>query len=216
MNTIAPTTYFITERWLHPLKIPNKRISIKQTLYLSWNRTEKSTLWPLLLQLHWHICRVFLWSKRKFFCFTAHKANYIFCKFLQRWRYNSWHQEHRTMFFICSIFYCNHIKSRVAWWYFSNQKSQFRYILEGHGTENVGIFYGCLEYLTAIWYISWPFGAFCGHLVYFSRFGMLLTNLATLRKSWFEKEHLFKVTSSLDCRMWIVLNCSRFLRMQRQ
>jgi hypothetical protein len=32
--------------------------------------------------------------------------------------------------------------------------------------ENVGIFYGHSEYLTAIWYILCPFGAFCGHLVH--------------------------------------------------
>jgi hypothetical protein len=25
----------------------------------------------------------------------------------------------------------------------------------------------------AIWYILWSFGTFCGHLVYFSHFGML-------------------------------------------
>jgi hypothetical protein len=28
-------------------------------------------------------------------------------------------------------------------------------------------------YFTVIWYILWPFLIFCGHLVYFSRFGML-------------------------------------------
>jgi hypothetical protein len=37
---------------------------------------------------------------------------------------------------------------------------------------NVGIFYDHLEYITAIWYNVWPFGIVCGHLVYFSRFGM--------------------------------------------
>jgi hypothetical protein len=37
----------------------------------------------------------------------------------------------------------------------------------------VGIFYGPLVCLTAIWYILWSFGIFYGHLVYFSRFGML-------------------------------------------
>jgi hypothetical protein len=34
--------------------------------------------------------------------------------------------------------------------------------------ENVGKFYDLLEYFTAIW----PFGIVCGHLVYFSQFGM--------------------------------------------
>jgi hypothetical protein len=34
--------------------------------------------------------------------------------------------------------------------FFSNPKYQFWYILEGLGTENVGIFNGHLEYFTAI------------------------------------------------------------------
>jgi hypothetical protein len=46
----------------------------------------------------------------------------------------------------------------------SKQESQFGYILEGLGMENVGIH--ILDYLTAIWYILWPFGIFL-------RFGML-------------------------------------------
>jgi hypothetical protein len=49
----------------------------------------------------------------------------------------------------------------------SYQKSQFGYILEGLGMENVGIFYDYLEYLTAIWYILWQFCTVCGHLVQF-------------------------------------------------
>jgi hypothetical protein len=37
-----------------------------------------------------------------------------------------------------------------------------------------GIFCGNLVYFTAIWYICWSFGTiFVGHLVYFSRFGIL-------------------------------------------
>jgi hypothetical protein len=36
---------------------------------------------------------------------------------------------------------------------YSNQKSQFWYILERLGMENVGIVYDHLEYFTAIWYI---------------------------------------------------------------
>jgi hypothetical protein len=28
------------------------------------------------------------------------------------------------------------------------------------------------EYFTAIWKVLWQFGKVCGHLVYFSRFGM--------------------------------------------
>jgi hypothetical protein len=50
---------------------------------------------------------------------------------------------------------------------FSYQKSQFGYILEGLGMENVGIFYGPLVHFTAIWYvfviwyISSCFGMLC-------------------------------------------------------
>jgi hypothetical protein len=56
---------------------------------------------------------------------------------------------------------------------FSYQKSKFGYILEVLGMENVGIFYGHLEYFMTIWYVSWPFCIFCGHLVFFPCFGML-------------------------------------------
>jgi hypothetical protein len=35
------------------------------------------------------------------------------------------------------------------------------------------IFYNHLVYFTAIGNILWPFGKFCGHLVYFPRFGIL-------------------------------------------
>jgi hypothetical protein len=35
---------------------------------------------------------------------------------------------------------------------FLNQKSQFGYILEGLGMENVVLFYDHLEYFMAIWY----------------------------------------------------------------
>jgi hypothetical protein len=38
--------------------------------------------------------------------------------------------------------------------------------------KNVCIFYDHLEYNTGIWYNLWPFGTVCGHLVYFSHFGM--------------------------------------------
>jgi hypothetical protein len=53
---------------------------------------------------------------------------------------------------------------------FSNQKSQFGYILEGLAMENLGIFYDHLVYFTATEHILWPFGIFCGHLVYFPPF----------------------------------------------
>jgi hypothetical protein len=42
------------------------------------------------------------------------------------------------------------IIARVARWYFFKPKSQFGSILEGLTMENVGIFYGDLEYFTAI------------------------------------------------------------------
>jgi hypothetical protein len=38
--------------------------------------------------------------------------------------------------------------------------------------KNVCIVYDHLEYFTDIWYNLWPFGIVCGHLVYFSHFGM--------------------------------------------
>jgi hypothetical protein len=34
-------------------------------------------------------------------------------------------------------------------------------------------FYGHLVYFSAKWYVLWPFDTLCGHLVYFSRFGIL-------------------------------------------
>jgi hypothetical protein len=39
--------------------------------------------------------------------------------------------------------------------------------------EDVGIFHGLLAYFTAIWYILWTLGIFCGNLEYFSRFGIM-------------------------------------------
>jgi hypothetical protein len=63
---------------------------------------------------------------------------------------------------------------------FSNQKSKFGYILEDPAFGDVGIRYGNFIHFTAKLYILWPFGTFCGHLVYFVviwyillRFGML-------------------------------------------
>jgi hypothetical protein len=43
---------------------------------------------------------------------------------------------------------------------FSNQKSQFGFILEGLALGDFGVFYGHLVYFAAIWYILWPFGIF--------------------------------------------------------
>jgi hypothetical protein len=56
---------------------------------------------------------------------------------------------------------------------FSNQKSQFDYILEGFRMENAVIFYGHLEYSTAIWYILWPFGNVVVIWYIIPRFGKL-------------------------------------------
>jgi hypothetical protein len=42
--------------------------------------------------------------------------------------------------------------------YFQNKKIQFWYIFEGLETENVGTFFAHKEYITAVWYILWPFG----------------------------------------------------------
>jgi hypothetical protein len=39
--------------------------------------------------------------------------------------------------------------------------------------EKVGIFYGRLEYITAIWYILWPFGNLVAIWDSFPRFGIL-------------------------------------------
>jgi hypothetical protein len=44
--------------------------------------------------------------------------------------------------------------------------------VEGNILNNVGIFYGHLVYLMAIWYILWSFVIFVGHFYIFSRFGM--------------------------------------------
>jgi hypothetical protein len=56
---------------------------------------------------------------------------------------------------------------------FSYQKFRFGFVLEGLGPENVGIFYGHLDWLTAVLLISWAFGIVSGRLVIFFRFGML-------------------------------------------
>jgi hypothetical protein len=69
---------------------------------------------------------------------------------------------------------CNLCKSGLPDVIFSNQISQSGYILEGHVIENVRIFNGHLEYITAIWY---TFYVHFGYLVViwyiFVRFGIL-------------------------------------------
>jgi hypothetical protein len=39
--------------------------------------------------------------------------------------------------------------------------------------EKVGIFYGHLEYIAAIWYTLWPFGNLVALWYIFTRFGIL-------------------------------------------
>jgi hypothetical protein len=57
---------------------------------------------------------------------------------------------------------------------FSNQKSQFGYILEGLRLDNVNIFYDHKDYFTDIWDdILSPFGTFCVLSVNFSGFGVM-------------------------------------------
>jgi hypothetical protein len=49
----------------------------------------------------------------------------------------------------------------------SDQISKFLHILEDLGMKKVGIFYGNLEFITAIWYILRTFGNLVAILVYF-------------------------------------------------
>jgi hypothetical protein len=55
---------------------------------------------------------------------------------------------------------------------FSNQKSKFGYILEALECKMLLYFITIWNYFTALWYNVWPLGIVCGHLVYFSRFGI--------------------------------------------
>jgi hypothetical protein len=73
--------------------------------------------------------------------------------------------------------------------------------------ENVSSFYDHLEYFTAIWNNLLPFGIVCGHLVYFSRFGMF-----ERRKIWQPCTPGRCHRLSLECS-W---GCSHALRMHRR
>jgi hypothetical protein len=53
---------------------------------------------------------------------------------------------------------------------FSNQKSQFDYILRASDWKFLVNNYGRSEYWIIIWNILWPFGLFCGLLIYFIPF----------------------------------------------
>jgi hypothetical protein len=59
------------------------------------------------------------------------------------------------------------IEGRVARWYIFKPKIPIWVNLEDLEMENVDVYYGHWEFITAIWYILWPFGIFYGHLVYF-------------------------------------------------
>jgi hypothetical protein len=52
--------------------------------------------------------------------------------------------------------------------YFQTKKSQFEYIFEDLEIENVGTFYGHLEYFRVICNNLRPFGIFYGRLIYFA------------------------------------------------
>jgi hypothetical protein len=65
------------------------------------------------------------------------------------------------------------LQSRLPDGMCSNQLSQFGYVLEGFGMENVATFYGHLEYITAIWYYLGSFGNLIVRWYIFLRFGIL-------------------------------------------
>jgi hypothetical protein len=55
---------------------------------------------------------------------------------------------------------------------FSNQKSQIWVNFGGSLNGKCWYIFDHLEYFLTIWYNLWPFGIVCGHLLYFSQFGM--------------------------------------------
>jgi hypothetical protein len=68
---------------------------------------------------------------------------------------------------------------------FSNQKSQFGYILKGLRIENVGVVYGNLEYFTAIGYILRPLGNVMDN---FPRFGMYIVSRKICQPCFLEQD----------------------------
>jgi hypothetical protein len=56
---------------------------------------------------------------------------------------------------------------------------------------NVVIFNGHLEYFTAICYMLWPFGIFCVHLVYQSRFTKTSGNPGMYNRAASWKQEIF-------------------------
>jgi hypothetical protein len=93
---------------------------------------------------------------------------------------------------------------------FSNQKFQFEYILEGLEVEHVGLFYGHLEYIKAVWYIVCPYGNLGA--VWFIWFSPVLVNclkknlatlgvyLCTIRPNCFSQQKTANNYSSLNQR----------------
>jgi hypothetical protein len=72
-----------------------------------------------------------------------------------------------------SVWFCQRLQLRVPGLpdgIFSDQKYQFGSILERLEKENVGIFFGHLEYFKASWFILSTFGNFVVFLVYFYPF----------------------------------------------
>jgi hypothetical protein len=69
--------------------------------------------------------------------------------------------------------------------------------------EDVGRFYGRLVYFTAVGYILWPLGIFCGHWVYSSLFGMLYQEKSGNPAAcpfWGKNLHAYWGSSKVDCR----------------
>jgi hypothetical protein len=61
----------------------------------------------------------------------------------------------------------------IARWYIFKAKISLWVNFGRFSIEYVGILYGQCDYYMAKWYILWPLGTFCCHLMYFSHFGML-------------------------------------------
>jgi hypothetical protein len=64
-------------------------------------------------------------------------------------------------------------------------KSQFGYISEGLGMENVGKFLGQLVYFMVNWYILWAIGIFYGQLVYFMGNWYILGKSVYFMGNWY-------------------------------
>jgi hypothetical protein len=57
--------------------------------------------------------------------------------------------------------------------------------------EDVGTFYDCWVYFTAIWYILLPFGIFCCHLVYFVAIWCIYGTLVYVYPFWYVVQEKF-------------------------